>query len=429
MVIITILPSTFLLQTSSFCLSPSPLNPRLQPLFAMHLLTRYVLWELIKVFLTALVALTGMVVLIGLAMEAIRQGLGPLPIIRMVPYILPDSLRFSVPATILMAVCSVYGRLSASNELVATKSLGIAPMTLMWPALGLAFCVSLVAVWLNDIAVSWGRVGVQRVAVQSVEEIAYGMLRTQRSYSDHRFSINVRDVQDRTLVQPTITFYGGENSPTVLLTAQEAELQFNPDDETLSIFLIDSTIDVEGQATAIFPGRMERVMPLGDASKEKKKRESPSQVPLWRISSEMAAQRQHVDELEETLAVEAAYRLSTGDFAALTDENWRKRGGELNYARDRIHRLKTEPWRRWANGFSCFFFCLVGAPLAVKLRKSDYLTVFFMCFLPILLCYYPLLALGLKMAKGGELPPYSVWLGNAICLVVGLWLLRSVNRH
>jgi len=395
----------------------------------MHVLTRYVLWELIKVFLTALLALTGMVVLIGLAMEAIQQGLGPLPVLRMIPYILPDSLRFSVPATILMAVCSVYGRMSAMNEIVAVKSLGISPMTLLWPALGLAFCVSLVAVWLNDIAVSWGRVGVQRVAVQSIEEIAYGMLRTQRSYSDHRFSINVKNVRDRKLIQPTITFYGGENSPTVLLAAQEAELQFNPEDETLSIFLVNGTIDVEGDVTAYFPDRIERVVPLGDAAKEKEKRESPSQVPLWRIDKETAYQRAHIRELEEQLAVEAAYKLSTGDFAALAGETWRGRIEELTSARDRMHRLKTEPWRRWANGFSCFFFCLVGAPLAVKLRKSDYLTVFFMCFLPILIGYYPLLALGLKMAKNGDLPPYSVWLGNLMCAMVGLWLLRSVNRH
>ena len=150
---------------------------------------------------------------------------------------------------------------------------------------------------------------------------------------------------------------------------------------------------------------------------------------MWQISQETKKQRQHVHELEETLAVEAAYKLSTGDFAALADEAWAQRVGDLRYSQERIHRLNTEPWRRWASGFSCFFFCLVGVPLAVKLRKSDYLTVFFMCFLPILIGYYPLLLLGLNAAKEGDLPPYSVWLGNIACGLVGVWLLRSVNRH
>ncbi|MCA9268118.1 MAG: LptF/LptG family permease, partial [Planctomycetales bacterium] len=179
----------------------------------MHLLTRYILWELMKVFLSALTALTGLVVLVGVAQEAIRQGLGPAPVLRMMPYVLPDALRFSVPATMLLSVCVVYGRMSALNEVVAVKSLGISPMKLIAPALAAAFCISLVAVWLNDIAVWWGRQGVRRVVVQSVEEIAYGMLRTQKSFSDNRFSINVKEVDGRRLVRPTITFFGGGDSP------------------------------------------------------------------------------------------------------------------------------------------------------------------------------------------------------------------------
>lgn len=395
----------------------------------MHLLTRYLLWELLKVFLCALTALTGLFVLVGVAQEAIRQGLGPLPILRMIPYILPDALRFSVPATILLASCTVYGRMSAMNELVAAKSLGIAPTSVMWPALAVAFCTSLIAVWLNDIAVSWGRAGVRRVVVQSVEEIAYGMLRTQRTYSNERFSINVKDVDGRRLVKPTITFHGSEDSSAVVLAAQEAQLRFNSRDNTLSIFLTNGTIDVDGRVTAYFPDRIERVIPLERAADTEAMHERPSYCPLWKISGEVVGQRQTIRRLEQTMAVETAYHLVSGDYRALGQRAWEPRRGELARARERLHRLKTEPWRRWANGFSCFFFCLVGVPLSVKLRKADFLTTFFICFLPILVLYYPLMALGVDRAKTGELPPYAVWLGNAICLLVGLWLLRSVQRH
>ena len=99
-----------------------------------------------------------------------------------------------MPATILLAACSVFGRMSADNEIVAIKSLGISPMVVIYPALSLAFIVSLVAVWINDIAVSWGRIGIYRVVVESVEEVAYSMLRTQRAYTTRQFSINVKGV-------------------------------------------------------------------------------------------------------------------------------------------------------------------------------------------------------------------------------------------
>jgi lipopolysaccharide export system permease protein len=395
----------------------------------LPLVTRYILWELLKVFLATLTGLTGMVVLIGVAQEAIRQGMGPLPILRMIPFILPDALRFSVPATILLAVCCVYGRMSGLNEIVAAKSLGIAPLRLISPALAVAFCVSLVAVWLNDVAVTWGRTGVRRVIVQSVEEIAYGMLRTQRSFSDDRFSINVKDVEGRRLIRPTITMHGSGNSSTVMLTAEEAELRFNADDSTLSIFLTNGSIDVEGEVTAYFPDRIERRVGLGEAKEAEAERDNPSHTPLWRIGAESAAQRQRILQLEQSLAVETAYYLSVGDFTTLAGPAWRTRYARLQSARERLHRLSTEPWRRWANGFSCFFFCLVGAPLAVKLRKSEFLTVFFICFLPILVFYYPLMALGVDLSKTGDLPPYSVWLGNGLCLVAGVWLIRSVERH
>ncbi|HND53876.1 MAG TPA: LptF/LptG family permease, partial [Pirellulaceae bacterium] len=115
----------------------------------MRRITRYVLGELLIVFGLTLSAMTAFMILVGLAQEAIRQGLGPEPILRLVPYVLPNALRFAVPGTILFAACSVYGRMSATNEIVAVKSLGISPVAVLWPGYALAFFVSLVAVWLN----------------------------------------------------------------------------------------------------------------------------------------------------------------------------------------------------------------------------------------------------------------------------------------
>ena len=78
---------------------------------------------------------------------------------------------------------------------------------------------------------------------------------------------------------------------------------------------------------------------------------------------------------------------------------------------------------------SCFFFVLVGVPLAIRMRNSDFWTSFGLCFLPILLVYYPLLAFGVDRAKAGDLPPYVVWLGNAVLCVAGVGLFRRVIRY
>jgi lipopolysaccharide export system permease protein len=127
----------------------------------MRTMTRYVLTELILFFLAALIAFTGTMILVGVVREASKQGLPPAAILRLIPYILPEALRVAIPVTLLLAATSVYSRMAGFNEIVAIKALGISPMTILWPVLVLAIVVSFVAVWLNDVAISWGRRGAQ----------------------------------------------------------------------------------------------------------------------------------------------------------------------------------------------------------------------------------------------------------------------------
>ena len=67
--------------------------------------------------------------------------------------------------------------------------------------------------------------------------------------------------------------------------------------------------------------------------------------------------------------------------------------------------------------------------MAIRRRKGEFLTSFFLCFLPILIVYYPLLAYGIDGAKNGTVPPEAVWAGNLLLLAWGAWLLRNVVRY
>lgn len=396
----------------------------------MTRLTRHVLGELLKVFLVTLTGMTVLMLIAGVAQEAIRQGLGPESIIKLVPYAMPNALRFAVPGTILFAVCTVFGRMSASNEITAIKSLGISPMRIITPAFVLAFLISLVAVWLNDVAVSWGKKGMQRVILHSVEQIAYGMLRTQRSYSTRQFSINVKRVDDRKLIRPMICFHSGEGSPPTVLTAREAELQLDQENGLLNVLLTDGQVTVGDEVTLRFPGKtITHEIPLTEAARKASSASRPSDLPLWRIQPELCATESEIEGLRQELAVRAAYQMLTGDMAGLTSAEWDTQNARLANARYRLHRLATVPWRRWANGFSCLFFVMVGVPLAIRMRNRDLWTSFAVCFLPILIVYYPLLAYGVDRAKSGDLPPYSVWLGNVILALAGLWILRRILRY
>ncbi len=213
----------------------------------MRILTRYVLGELLKVFLISLTGLTTLFVVVVVIREATQQDLPLVQILRLIPYALPESLRMTVPVTLLLACTTVYSRMSGANEVVAAKALGISPMVLLWPTFGLATILSLVTVWLNDLAVSWGRNGMQQVAIESVSDIIYSVLRSQHRYSCPFFAINVKGVDGRRLLRPTVSVQARDNSPATTITAEWAEIQSDNAEGVLKISLHQGTIDVRRQ--------------------------------------------------------------------------------------------------------------------------------------------------------------------------------------
>jgi lipopolysaccharide export system permease protein len=395
----------------------------------MRILVRYTTFEFLKTFALTLSAITVFTLLLGVGVEAVKEGLSLGPVVRMMPFILPVTMRYSVPAAALLAACSLYGRMSGENEVVAVKSMGISPAAIMVPVFVSAFLISVVAVWINDVAVSWGRPGAQRIVSESIEQIAYGMLRTRRSFEMDGFSIIVKDVQDHLLIRPTITRRGDNSDDDIIVTAETAELRRNPESNSLSIFLTNGRFDGPRGFEGRFGGTIERVIELPNGRKNQRGELSPSDYAIRDLPAEREYQMQVVANLEGLMAAEAAFGLITGDIEGLHNLAWDERKEKRSYARYRINRLRTEPWRRWANGFSCFFFVLVGVPLSIRMRHSDFVTSFFATFLPILLVYYPLMTYGVDRAKDGTLPQYACWLGNAACLLWGGWLLRRVMRH
>lgn len=395
----------------------------------MRMLSRYVLLEVSKVFLVALTSLTLLLLIVGVVREATDQGLGVGQVILLLPYILPDALRFTVPATVLFAVSTVYGRMSGSNEIVAIKSLGISPMTIVWPTLALTFLLSLGTVWLNDLAVSWGRNGIRRVAIEAVEDIAYGMLQTQRSYTSARFSINVKKVEGKRLIRPTITFHAHGNQKSLTLIAEEAELRSDPGAGILQVICHNYTVEGGDDLRLRDPDVFEIAIPLLDASRVDRNEEVPSKLPMWVFREKIDTQISRVAEQKRKMAALAGLQLITGDFAGLSGEEWAVQNETLKAYNEQLHRLHTEPQRRWANGFSCLCFAMVGIPLAIRQRNADLLTSFFLCFLPILIIYYPFLAFSVDASKQGDLPAISIWSGNVVLAAAGVYLFRHVVRY
>jgi lipopolysaccharide export system permease protein len=393
----------------------------------MYILTRYVLFDLLKLFLLTLTGLTLLIFVVLIGKEFVDKGVGLGPLLRMTPYLLPQAMQFAVPGTMLLATTSVYGRMASYNEIVAIKALGISPMALIWPTLVLAAFVSFAAVWVNNLAVSWGTAGVRRVFLHSIEEVIYGQLRMRHSYNLGKANIKVRKVEGKKLIEPIIVVQASGDQPAITFSADEAELRLLPDEGKLIVRF--KRFDIEGPFKFDNPDTAEYPLFLDELTGTASKTRSPSNYALAEIRPAIDEQQQLVRRIEQSMTAQAAFGLMTGEFDTLSQQALEVHELELEAAEYRMHRLHTEPWRRWANGFSCLCFVMVGVPVAVWLRYSEFIASFFVCFLPILLVYYPLLAVSVDQAKDGALPPQSVWLGNLILALAGIWLMRRVNRH
>lgn len=389
-------------------------------------LPAHVLMDVLKTFGFAVGIFTAVVVLFGVVQEAVRQGLPLYHALRLVPYVLPDALCRAIPVTLLLAVTRVYSRLSQDNEIIAIKAMGISPWSVIWPVLMVSFALGAVTVWLYDVAVSWGREGAKSVVIGAVEEIAYGMLRSEGAYEARGFSVSVTDVQDRRLIRPV--FRQTEGRAEVTFEAEEAILECDSAKGMLKITLRDAVVDRNGDMMT-FPGVHTHEIPLTDASKKSQRIGHPSDTPLSEVGDAKIRQEGLISEFDRELATRAAFDMAFGRSDVLNTRTWARQNFTRRELVHILNRLNTEPHRRFAWGFSCFFFVWVGIPVAIYRKQADFMTSFFLCFAPILLIYFPLLLVSLDMAKKGDVAPWAVWGGNVVLLLIGAWVFRKVMRH
>ena len=393
----------------------------------MRILTRYILWEVTAVFVATLATMTVFLFVALIGKEAVENGLGLTPILRMLPYMLPQAMQFAVPGALLMATTSVYGRISASNEVVAIKALGISPMKLIWPVLGLGTAVSLVAVLMNDVAVSWGDGGVRRIIVESLEDIAYGRLRTLHSFSNDRLSVNVQAVAGQQLIAPIIQYASIDGKPPSVIKADAAVLHADVASNAMTIKLYNAEAELGGWSI-IHPGEFERSFPLDEFTGRGRSDRTPSYYALREIGPALVEQTEEIANVKLEMAADAGAALPGAILARFRNPNGSVARPTCGAASSGSIGCAREPYRRWSNGFSCLGFVLIGAPMAIRRRHGEFWGSFFICFLPILLIYYPMLVGCVDWAKDGVIPPPAVWLGDIVLAIVGAWLMRRVIR-
>jgi lipopolysaccharide export system permease protein len=391
------------------------------------LLTRYVMWEFTKIFVISACSFVPLILLLVVTREAQSEKISPLLAVQAIPFLIPKALSYSLPPICLFTVCVVFGRMAAEHEVTAIQAMGINKSVLFFPVIVLTFLVSLVSIWLNDIDASWGFHGTAKFVNASFEEVILDALRTNGDFERGNVKIEVDDIDGTRLINPVIVKqHDDDPKKTIRIEAEDARLVVKPLEGTIEIVATDPVLVQDGIKLSM-PG--EEILEFKIPNSEKDRRaENPDHLYMSQIDSHKDKQVAYIQALKRSNANIAAQQLLTGDLLALTNVTWEIRVQELETANHRLSRLNLVTPRRWASGFACLAFAVIGIPIALKMKTVNYTSAFGMCFFPILVVYYPIFETTLNACKEGTLHPYGVWTSNLLAIGLGAVLLYRESK-
>jgi lipopolysaccharide export system permease protein len=389
-----------------------------------------ILWELTKVFLMSLIGITGILLMAGIVAEASQQGLGPAQILEAIPLLIPSTLPYTIPATTLFATCVVYGRLAADNEILAIKAAGVNLMTVVWPGLLLGIIMSGVTMGLYYRIIPYTHCLLRQMVFNDAEELLYSMLARQKSISHPQmpYSMWVRGVQGRKLIEPLFKCKESRSGKIDYVAhAREAELLVDMNRKLLLVNMKDVT--VVGDATnGTFDAKVFEV-PLPDGFLKIGENRRPRDMTWQEILDARRDLDNKTNELHGEIALQTSKSLQEGVPEHIHQHIKNLAEREAFLKQQRLF-LDVELLMRPALSLGCLFFIMVGCPIGIWFSRSDYLSSFITCFLPIVFIYYPLMLCGTNIAKEGKLNPILlVWGANGVIAAIGVGMFYKLLRN
>jgi lipopolysaccharide export system permease protein len=393
------------------------------------ILHRTIFFELARIFLLSLIGITGMLLMAGIVAEASQRGLSPMQILAAIPLLVPSTLPYTIPATTLFATCVVYGRLAADNEILAIKAAGINVLSVVGPAilLGVAMTVLTVALYYDLIPTTHHIM--RAMVVRDIEEFLYRALKWERciNYPKMNYRMQVKGVQGRTLLAPVLVSKNPKTgAEDAVVVGTEAELHVDLAQRLIILHMRGCTVTGGDGNNNGYLGDKEWPIEL-PVDFDKVVRKSGAGDMTW---NELVDNRNELQHQRQIINTEINLWQSLSATPKANPDHLKNLISESRSKQDVVRNIETEMMMRPALALGCLCFVLVGCPVGIWFSKSDYLSAFITCFLPIVFVYYPLLLCGQNLAKSGKIQPaIAVWLADAIVAVVALPLYRKLLKN
>jgi lipopolysaccharide export system permease protein len=392
-------------------------------------LQRMIFGQLVRVFALALCGLTGLFLAGGVIQEASQRGLTPSQIVVVAPLLVPNTLPYTVPATVLFACCVVYGRMAHDHEITALRAAGVHLGRLLAPAVVLAVLAAGGLTALQSEVIPRTRQRLAERVLDDVDELVLGQLKRNGCIRlpKEPMAIFVREVRGRQLIEPVFKRRGENGTYQVVARAREAKLWTDLANGRVCIFMPNCAVAGDGADGTLRDQTFEVAFPVSSFRDTQVRPMNMTGQQIRAKWAELDAGRAHRRAQLATLAEQ------TAGLPQLPEDLVRlKRDHEFHLKEhDRVERhMRTELNMRPALAVGGLCFALIAFPVGVWLHRSDYLSTFVSCFLPVVLAYYPMLLAGSNLSRDGRLPPaVAVWTADAAAATAGVVMLRKLFRQ
>jgi len=360
----------------------------------MKILRNYFLREFLATIFLALGVLTFVMMLgnlIKIADLIINKGVDIISVSKIFLFMMPYLLTYTLPVSALTATLLSLGRFSSDNEIIVIRASGINIFRLIVPLLTVGFMLSLLLIIFNDRVIPYVQFASRKTLIEvGIKNPTAALEPGVFINSFEKYILFVYNVDQKRNKMSNVRIYEpqGEDKPTRTIVAKKGEFIAIPEKSIMKLKLIDGTSDEPDPEN---PNNFYKLnfktyfMTLNLAQMQNKGK-------IEKKPKEMT-----IKELEEEI------------------EKMRESGIDPLPLVVRIH-------EKIVLAFSCFFFVLMGIPLAIITRRREKSINFAMAVI-IAGVYYPLLigceALGLQ---GFTHPALLMWLPNTILGITGTYL-------
>jgi len=369
----------------------------------MILLHRYVIKQVLVTFLIALCVLSGVFIVGSIMVKLldllVNQDVPLIFVARLIAYIIPFSLMYTIPWAFLTTVLLVYGRLSAENELIAARACGVSILSLCAPVLALAGILSLFCFWINTTVAPHA----QQQMKETLKDVAtsdplslFGSDRVIDQFPGRK--IYVEKKEGTTLRNIQVYELDDANKPIRVVTAREGSLELDLEGQQV-LLRLNEAIYEERDATgpnSISKIRQgitmeEGVVPISLAQlyEKNRKRQGPSSLTLSEL------------------------------YIALQEEN----------TVERQSATLTELNKRYSLSLGSLALALVGIPLGITAHRKE-TTVGFGLSLALAVSYFVFIMVADNVRNNPMYhPEWLIWLPNFIFLTLGGFLFLRLARR